>query len=82
MTIGILLATKNMKNLASTFCYSTAHSSTVSSSVNNSNSNIVSSTEALDRGDRQVSSRYLGVSVFAMFLFCSPLACHEIQLGY
>ena len=65
MNIGILIAPKNMKSLASTLCYSTAHSSTVSSSLNNSNSNIVSSTEALDRGERQVSNRYLGIGVIS-----------------
>ena len=48
---------QNKQNSATSLCYSTALSSTASSSVNNSNSNIVSSPDMLDRGERQV--RYL-----------------------
>ena len=46
---------RQKKDNSLALCYSTVNSSTTSSSVNNSNSNIVSSTEALDRGERQVS---------------------------
>ena len=74
-------------NSSLSLCYSTVHS-TAASSVNNSNSNIVSSVDTLDRGDRQVNKknyRFDHTRSINMFWYLSShkwvIFSHHFQVG-